>query len=60
MTLTESELQDLFGLKKENIDYLRREQRLPFFKVSITKRLYHQRSVMKWLLDREMVLNRAE
>ena len=58
--ITEPELQELFGLKKENLDYLRREQQLPFLKVSNTKRLYHQRSIMRWLLDREMILNRSE
>ena len=58
--LTEKELLELFGIKKESLDYLRREKRLPFLKVGTTTRLYHQRSIMKWLMAREVVLNRAE
>ena len=58
--LTEKELLELFGIKKESLDYLRREKQLPFLKVGTTTRLYHQRSIMKWLMNREVVLNRAE
>mgnify|MGYP000688788164 CR=1 FL=1 len=58
--LTEKELLELFGIKKESLDYLRREKHLPFLKVGATTRLYHQRSIMKWLMDREVILNRAE
>ena len=58
--MTEKELLELFGIKKESLDYLRREKRLPFLKVGTTTRLYHQRSIMKWLMAREVVLNRAE
>ena len=58
--LTEKELLDLFGIKKESLDYLRREKHLPFLKVGTKTRLYHQRSVMQWLKDRETILNRAE
>ena len=58
--ITEKELLELFGIKKESLDYLRREKRLPFLKVGTTTRLYHQRSIMKWLMAREVILNRAE
>ena len=58
--LTEKELLELFGIKKESLDYLRREKQLPFLSVGTKTRLYHQRSIMKWLMDREVVLNRAE
>ena len=58
--LTEKELLELFGIKKESLDYLRREKHLPFLKVGTTTRLYHQRSVMKWLIARETILNRAQ
>ena len=57
--LTEKELLALFGIKKESLDYLRREQQLPFLKIGNTTRLYHQRSIMNWLMGRETVLNRA-
>ena len=58
--LTEKELLELFGIKKESLDYLRREKHLLFLKVGTTIRLYHQRSIMKWLMAREVVLNAAE
>jgi hypothetical protein len=57
--LTEPELLELFGVKKPQLDYLRREKQLPFLRVGTKTRLYHQRSIMEWLMGRETILNRG-
>ncbi len=58
--ITESELLELFGVSKNVLGRLRREQRLPFLQITRTKRLYLESSTMAWLKARKMVLNVAE
>ena len=55
--ITESDLCELFGCKKNQLARLRNEARLPFLKITRTNRLYLESDVMKWLLERRMVLN---
>ena len=58
--LTEQELAELFNAKKEQIDYLRRQEKLPFVAVSNRVRLYYEPDIMEWLLGRRKVLNLHE
>jgi len=58
--ITESDLCELFGCKKSQLARLRNEVRLPFLKITRTSRLYLESDVMKWLLERRMVLNVSE
>ena len=58
--ITESDLCELFGCKKNQLARLRNEARLPFLKITRTNRLYLESDVIKWLLERRMVLNASE
>ena len=52
--LTENELCELLGVKRETISVYRNEQGLPFLKVSNTRRLYLEEDVIEWLLARRV------
>jgi hypothetical protein len=56
--LTEKELIDLLGIKKEFLDQLRRNHKLPFCKISTTKRVYLVEDIVGFVRDRRMVLDR--
>jgi|GEM_PF-1373056 len=55
--MTEKEVLDLFGFKKEFLDRLRREEGLPFCQITTQKRLYLSRDVVRWVAERRKVLN---
>jgi hypothetical protein len=50
--LTEKETQEYFGLKREQIGNLRRNEGLPYIRISRTQRLYFEKDVIEWLLSR--------
>ena len=58
--ITESNLCELFGCKKNQLARLRNGARLPFLKITRTNRLYLESDVMEWLLARKKVLNASE
>jgi len=58
--ISEDNLCELFGLKKEGIGILRREEGLPFLKIQQNRRLYLESDVMDWLVSRKVTLNQAE
>ena len=58
--ITESDLCELFGCKKNQLARLRNEARLPFLKITRTNRLYLESDVMEWLLANRKVLNASE
>lgn len=57
--ITEDELRELFGISKNVLGNLRRDQQLPFLMITRLKRLYLESSVMAWLKARETRLNIA-
>ena len=58
--VTEKELIDLLGIKKEFLDRLRQKHQLPYCKISTTKRVYLVEDIVGFVTDRRMVLNRGE
>ena len=56
--LTEKELIDLLGIKKQFLDRLRREKKFPFCKVSTTKRIYLAKDVVDYIKGKRMILDR--
>ena len=58
--ITESDLCELFGCKRNQLARLRNEAQLPFLKITRTSRLYLESDVMGWLLDRRSILNASE
>ncbi len=58
--ITDPDLCELFGCKTKQLARLRNEARLPFLKISRTRRLYLESDVIEWLLSRRKVLNTSE
>ena len=58
--ITEPDLCELFGCKKEQLARLRNGSKLPFLKITRTNRLYLESDVMEWLLSRRKILNVSE
>ena len=56
--LTEKELLDLLGIKKDFLDRLRREKQFPFCKVSTTQRIYLTHDVVDYIKSKRVVINR--
>jgi len=56
--LTERELLDMFGFKKEFLDNLRRKQQFPFCKISDRVRFYLVEDVYDFIKGRRQILNR--
>jgi len=58
--LTEEEVQGLFGVSKNVLSRLRREQKLPFLRVTNVRRLFSASDVTEWLYGRKKTLNSDE
>jgi len=58
--LTEQELLDLLGIKKDFLSRLRREKKFPFCKISETQRVYLARDVVDYIKSKRMVISRHE
>ena len=58
--ITESDLCELFGCKKNQLARLRNEAQLPFLKITRTNRLYLESDIMEWLLANRKTLNASE
>ena len=56
--ITEDELIDLFGISKANLDDLRYNYKLPFYKINKLSRVYLEQDVIDWLVPRKQVLNK--
>ena len=56
--LTEKELLDMFGFKKEFLDNLRRNHQFPFCKISERVRFYLVEDVFNYIKGRRLILNR--
>ena len=56
--LTEQELIELLGIKKDFLNRLRREKQFPFCKISETQRVYLARDVVDYIKSKRMVINR--
>jgi len=56
--LTEQELLDLLGIKKDFLSRLRREKQFPFCKISETQRVYLARDVVGYIKSKRMVINK--
>jgi Helix-turn-helix domain len=56
--LTEQEVLDLLGIKKDFLSRLRREKQFPFCKISETQRVYLARDVVDYIKSKRMVINR--
>ena len=56
--LTEQELLDLLGIKKDFLHRLRREKKFPFCKISETQRVYLARDVVDYIKGKRVVLDR--
>ena len=56
--LTEKELLDLLGIKKDFLSRLRREKQFPFCKISETQRVYLVKDVVDYIKSKRMVINR--
>jgi len=50
--LTEKETLEFFGMKKEQIGNLRRNEGLPYIRINHTQRLYFEKDLIDWLLSR--------
>lgn len=57
--LTEGEILELFGIPKNALANLRNNEGLPYCKVNIRSRLYHEPSVREWLLARKKQAQRT-
>ena len=55
--ITERELLDLLAIKKEQLDRLRRDQKLPFCKISNRVRVYLARDVVEFVRSKRTTLN---
>ena len=58
--LTEKELLDLLGIKKDFLSRLRLEKHFPFCKVSDRTRIYLAKDVVDYIKGKRMVINRHE
>ena len=56
--LTEQELLDLLGVKKDFLSRLRRERKFPFCKISETQRVYLAKDVVDYIKSKRMVIDR--
>jgi hypothetical protein len=56
--LTEQELLDLLGIKKDFLSRLRLEKQFPFCKVSDRTRIYLVRDVVDYIKSKRMVINK--
>ena len=56
--LTEKELLDLLGIKKDFLSRLRREKQFPFCKISETQRVYLARDVVEYIRSKRTVIDR--
>ena len=57
--LTEKELCEMFGLKKEQLDKLRTDKQLPFCKINDRVRFYLVQDVYDFIKSQRTILNRA-
>ncbi len=57
--LTEKELCEMFGLKKEQLDKLRTDKQLPFCKVNDRVRFYLVKDVYEFIKSKRTILNRG-
>ena len=57
--LTEKELLDLLGIKKDFLSRLRRERQFPFCKITTTQRIYLARDVVDYIKSKRMVDEQA-
>ena len=58
--LTETELIELLGVKKGKLSELRLKHKLPFCKISNTNRIYFVQDVLNFLIQKRIILNRAD
>jgi len=58
--LTENELLDRLGVKKEFLNRLRLEKQFPFCKISETQRLYLARDIVDYIKSKRVVINRHD
>ena len=56
--LTEKELLDLLGIKKDFLSRLRLEKKFPFCKVSETQRVYLALDVVDYIKSKRMIIDR--
>ena len=56
--LTEKELIELLGIKRNALDDLRHKKHLPFCRISNTNRIYLVKDVIDFIESRRMVLNK--
>jgi len=56
--LTEKELLDLLGIKKDFLSRLRRKKQFPFCKISGTQRVYLARDVVNFIKSKRVILNK--
>ena len=57
--LTEKELLELLGIKKNALDDLRYRHRLPFCKISNTNRIYLVKDVLDFIESKRLILNKG-
>ena len=57
--LTEKELCEMFGLKKEQLDKLRTDKQLPFCKINDRVRFYLVKDIYEFVKSKRVILNRA-
>ena len=55
--LTEKELIELLGIKKDFLNRLRREKQFPFCKISGTQRVYLARDVVDFIKSKRTVID---
>jgi DNA-binding Xre family transcriptional regulator len=58
--LTENDLCELLGMKKEQLADLRNQKKLPFIRLSKTRRLYFEQDLIKFFQSLRTVLNEDE
>lgn len=58
--LTEQELCDLLGVKKNFLSNLRLNHKLPFCKVTTTQRVYLAKDVVNFIKSKRMVMDSHE
>jgi len=56
--LTEKELIELLGIKRNGLDDLRYKKQLPFCKISKTNRIYLVKDVIEFIESKRMVINK--
>jgi len=58
--ITEDELSRLLGVKRTQIDHLRRVKQLPFVNVARGSRVYFVKDVLAWFKEHRTILDRHE